>query len=66
MEYRVAEFQRLFESVHRHKSQGDVLAYNSLRKEMEQDGYKIEQAWGWYLHCPDGTTITLDYWNELP
>lgn len=63
-ENRVEAIKKLYEMVYRQKSQSDAPAYNKLRNEMEKDGYKFEQAWGHYLHCPDGTTITLDYWND--
>jgi len=38
--------------------------YEALLAELEADGYWIEHGYGIYLHCPDGDTLTLDYWND--
>jgi hypothetical protein len=59
------EYQALFRMVyheHRHSMTTDLYR---LEAELVIAGYRIETAWGKYLHTPDGRVIVLDDWNEV-
>ena len=63
-DFRRYTFGQLYEYVKRQKDNYYQSAYDSLLAELEADGYWIEHGYGIYLHCPDGDTLTLDYWND--
>ncbi len=57
-------YQELFEQVHRNANYQNADEYKALWASMDKEGYTVEHGFGWYLHCPDGRCIVLDYWNE--
>ncbi len=61
---RVDEFRALYRKVN-HEHRLDMLPeLYRLQAELVIAGYRIENAWGHYLHTPDGQVIVLDTWNE--
>jgi hypothetical protein len=57
-------FQKLFEEIYKNGSNKLKPQYEKIYSELKKEGYTIEHGYGYYLHCPDGTKIILDYWNE--
>jgi len=61
---KVEHFRWLYTEVNKDHRQSKREEMYNLLAELEKEGYKIEHAWGVYLHTPSGDTIVLDYWNE--
>lgn len=64
MAEKVDEFRALYRMVHHEHRHDMITDLYRLEAELVIDGYRIENAWGHYLHCPDGEVIVLDDWNE--
>ena len=64
VECNLAVFIDLYQKVKRGKRRDLAIELRRMEAELASSGYKIEHAWGHYLHCPDGQVIILDDWNE--
>lgn len=64
MANKVERFRQLYTEVNKEHHQANRGELHKLLAELEEEGYRIEHAWGVYLHTPSGDTIVLDYWNE--
>lgn len=61
---KIENFRRLYTEVNRNYQESKRGELHKLMIELEKEGYRVEHAWGVYLHTPDGETIVLDHWNE--
>lgn len=61
---KIGELRELFRAVHKEHQYSKRGKLDKVTAELERAGFKIEHAWGVYLHMPDGQVITLDDWNE--
>ena len=62
---RVDEFRALYRMVYHENRHDTITDLYRLEAELVIDGYRVENAWGHYLHTPDGQVIILDDWNEV-
>ena len=61
---KVDEFRALYRMVYHEHRHDMITDLYRLEAELVIAGYRIVNAWGHYLHTPDGEVITLDDWND--
>ena len=61
---KVDEFRALYRMVYHENRRDMITDLYRLEAKLVIAGYRIENAWGHYLHTPDGQVIVLDDWNE--
>jgi len=64
VEGKANRLRELYANIHLKHSRSDIPEFNELLAMLEKEGYRMEHAFGVYLHLPDGGCITLDYWND--